>query len=109
MFSAHWMYRMSEKTSTEVVFRSDNLVISRRPGAARLNFELRFPTCHARGHAESRCPRCASSPVPSHWELEGPDGAHNVCWMKCPRTGTCAQEQTWVTRVEFSDGWVELE
>lgn len=95
------------------VYRSDNLLITLLENEKELEFEIRFSTSYARGRCDALCPRCFNPVSPSRWEIEGPDAMGNTVWFACAETlnGTeaCRGELRWTRRVDFNDGWVELE
>lgn len=101
------------------VHRSDNLLISLSDDGKELEFEIRFSMSYARGRCDATCPRCHAPVAPSRWEIEGPEALGNTVWFVCRDTlsGTPAcetgpdgtDELRWTRRVDFSEGWVDLD
>lgn len=94
------------------IHRSENLFITLTEDGTQLEFEIRFSTSYAKGRCDATCPRCRNPIAPSRWEIEGPDALGNTVWFVCSKPLNGADgcgELRWTRRVEFNDGWVEME
>lgn len=94
------------------IHRSENLFITLTEDGKQLDFEIRFSTSYAKGRCDATCPRCHAPVAPARWEIEGPEGMGNTVWFTCstPLDGTeGCKGLRWTRRVDFNDGWVEME